>query len=483
VGRSAKVPDAAIFTNPLDYSYNPALYANTAYYQKGDLDTAMKIVEEALKVAPNATHLQEKLEMYQHIKAVREKGLAALKLWEGMPDDAVLATPIVQEIMDVPEVKTRVTVAQFKTRSTDSPWAIFFCGRSMEQWGPQSLVEGGIGGSETAVIHMAHLLAKAGWKVDVFNDPGKHAGRYGDVGYWPYDWYRPEFYPDLFVGWRLGACQYADVGPQGKVKWLWMHDLHIGQHMTPERGAHFDRVMGVSKWHSDYLQQVYPYLNNLRPTRNGIDLLRFTQEVERNPRKVVYASSPDRGLGALLMMWPMIVKAVPDAELHVYYGWQNIDKYPNLRPFRQRIEALLQKTPNVTWHGRLDQVELAKEFLSAGVWLYPTSFLEVSCITAMEAMAAGVAILTSECGALPETVGDRGILVPGYVGSEIYQKMFVGHAVSLLQNAEWRQEWADKGLAHAPTLSWEGVADDWLREFEECARGKPPRFKSGNRFM
>jgi len=237
--------------------------------------------------------------------------------------------------------------------------------------------------------------------------------------------------------------------------------------MTPERASYFDRIMGVSQWHSDYLKMVYPFLNNLKPTRNGIDLLRFSQEVERNPHKVVYSSSPDRGLDMLLSMWPMIVAVVPDAELHVYYGFQNIDRLPHLSRLRQQWEEMLQKAPRVAWHGRLDQVELAKEFLSAGVWLYPTTFLEVSCITAMEAMAAGVAMLATKCGALPETVGDRGILVPGQVVSPIYHRMFIGHAVSLLQQEHWRKEWADKGLAHAPMLSWELVAQDWVREFEE----------------
>lgn len=470
LGRMARVPDAAIFTNPLDYTYNPALFANIAYYHIGDLETARQIVIDALKVSPNSEHLKKKLEIYDYILELRTKAAGLLKFWEGAPDEAVLQTPIPPELMDVPEVRKRVTKAAFRQRSTDSPWAIFYCGKSLEEWGPPSLHKGGIGGSETAVIHMAKLLAKAGWHVDVFNDCGKYAGEYEGVGYWPYTWYKPDMEPDLLVGWRLPGLLLADAQARGKVKWLWVHDLHLGDNMTPERGHFFDRIMGVSEWHSDYLQMCYGFLNNLKPTRNGIDLSRFDRDVKRNPHKVVYASSPDRGLDYLLAMWPVILRAVPDAELHLYYGWQNIEKVPQLREFKQQVEKQIEVTPNVVWHGRVNQDELALEFLSAGCWFYPTGFLEVSCITAMEAMAAGLAILTSTCGALPETVGDRGILVPGYVASGRYQQMFIGFAVSLLTNTAFREKWAAKGKAYAPNFSWEGVAEEWLREWEDYVK-------------
>ena len=131
----------------------------------------------------------------------------------------------------------------------------------------------------------------------------------------------------------------------------------------------------------------------------------------------------------------------------------------------------------------MNQDELAKEFLSAGVWAYPTTFLEVSCITAMEAMAAGCAILTSDCGALPETVGDRGILVKGHLNTEPYQRQFVGHLISLLQNDPWRAEWGKKGLDHARSLSWELVAEDWIAEWEEASGGKQVALKSGSKFL
>lgn len=468
LGHIARPASDAIFFNPLDSTYNPALFANIAWANKGDLDKARQIVAEAAEVAPAAEHLQQQLANYDQLIAQRDKAMGLIKLWEGAPSDVILKTPVPDSLLNVPAVKERIARAAHQVRHPGSPRAIFFCGKSLESWAPPSLNEGGIGGSETAVIHMARLLGEAGWHVDVYNMPGMMTGTYDGVGYWPFQWYDADAQPELFIGWRQNGALLAEYDVGGLVKWLWMHDLHLTNEMTPKRAAFYDRIMGVSQWHSDYLQMVYPFLNNLKPTRNGIDLSRFEEKVERNPLKVVYSSSPDRGMVELLQMWPWVAGVVPGAELHLYYGWDNIDKYPQLRPFKQQAVSLIERTPNVTWHGRVDQQELAREFLSASVWAYPTAFLEVSCITAMEAMAAGVAILTSECGALPETVGDRGILVPGHLRTESYHRQFLGHLVSLLQSKEWRAEWGAKGMAHAPTLSWEKVAEDWLAEWKKA---------------
>jgi len=477
VGRSAKVPDRAIFFNPVDYSYNPALFSNIAYFQTGDLDTAIKIVEDALKVSPKAEVLQQQIQAYYYVRDVREKASGVLKLWEGFADEDVLKTPVPVELLDVPEVRTRVARAALNMRTRrDGPWAVFFCGKSLEPWAPFSLREGGIGGSETAVIHVAKGLAEAGWHVDVYNDCEPFTGTYDGVGYWPYQWYRPDLNPDLLIGWRQAGTLLTDAQAPARVRWEWLHDLHMVDLIGTDDAEYYDRFAPVSQWHGDYLKMVYPFLGDkVRPTRNGIDLARFTHEVERNPKKVVYSSSPDRGLDALLAIWPEIVGQVPEAVLHVFYGWENVDKFPHLRPWKAAIEELLAKTPNAIWRGRVDQDTLAREFLSAGCWFYPTTFPEVSCITAMECMAAGVAILASDCGALPETVGNRGILLPGYPNSEVYQRMFIEEAVDLLTNEEYRAFMGLKGQNHAPNLSWDLVVKEWLEEWEYYAAAKKPK--------
>ena len=52
----------------------------------------------------------------------------------------------------------------------------------------------------------------------------------------------------------------------------------------------------------------------------------------RNLHRVIYTSSYDRGLEHLLKMWPDVKKSVPDAELHIFYGWQLFDRFYQNNP-------------------------------------------------------------------------------------------------------------------------------------------------------
>src|SRR5207344_2221804 len=68
--------------------------------------------------------------------------------------------------------------------------------------------------------------------------------------------------------------------------------------------------------------------------------------------------------------------------------------------------------------GALAKRDLYRLMATAGLYLYPTpapayrDFAETSCITAMEAMACGLPWISTDAGALPETVGDAGVIVP-----------------------------------------------------------------------
>ena len=72
----------------------------------------------------------------------------------------------------------------------------------------------------------------------------------------------------------------------------------------------------------------------------------------------------------------------------------------------------------VVQHGALPKRDLYRLMATAGLYLYPPpapvhpEFAETSCITAMEAMACGLPWISTDRGALPETVGGAGLLVP-----------------------------------------------------------------------
>ena len=125
------------------------------------------------------------------------------------------------------------------------------------------------------------------------------------------------------------------------------------------------------------------------------------------PRRLAYASTPFRGLDVLLDLFPRIRQAVPDAELDVFssmqvYGVSADDD-------RRQFDAVYRKAsqPGVNLVGSLPQLQLAARLQQARVLAYPNHFAETFCIAAAEAQAAGCVVVTSQLGALPETVGCR----------------------------------------------------------------------------
>ena len=201
---------------------------------------------------------------------------------------------------------------------------------------------------------------------------------------------------------------------------------------------------------------------------NGIDLSRFAEPVQKVNWRCVYASSPDRGLLRLLSLWPAILKTEPEAELHIAYGWENTDKAiaggrADLAAFKEDVMRRLERTERVVWRGRLPQNELAKLYSESWLWLYPTDFLEVSCISAMEAMAGGAVPVTTRCGALPETLGTAGFLVPAPTTSRGYQETWLNVTRGLLLDQTMRLEYAQKGRERARAFTWEAAFARWLQ--------------------
>lgn len=295
-----------------------------------------------------------------------------------------------------------------------TPRIIFWAPSGGEEWAPPVLNAQGLGGSETAVIKIADLFTKAGWRTDVYCHAGRYEGLHENTGYWEPERLRTDEECDVLVVWRNPAAHALPIRSHRKL--LWLHDHNYGPAAQADLAA-WPMVLGVSAYHADSLRRAY----GIDPARisyvpNGIDLERFDPTV-RKKLQCVYASSPDRGLDLLLDLWPHI-RGDEDVDLHIAYGWQNYDNLirlgrRDLVPFKEQMERKIKETEGVVWRDRLGQQELATLYSESYAMLYPSHFLETSCISAMEAMAGGCVPITSSAGNLKDVVGDAGIVVYG----------------------------------------------------------------------
>jgi glycosyltransferase involved in cell wall biosynthesis len=297
---------------------------------------------------------------------------------------------------------------------------VIYTGPALEPWNPETIEKTGIGGSETMAWEMAKRLAKQGNRVRVFGCLTRAMeGVFEGVEFISSDSYG-DVTCDVLIASRAPWAVDDGFRLKAGCRILWVHDLHCGEALDHVRDMRFDRILCLSEWHKKFFLSCYPRMNpdKVIVTRNGIDLGRFSVGTwARNPHKAVYSSSPDRGLQTAVDCWPVIRRSVPDAELHVFYGWDNWRKSAEMNNDEPALRSILflkelsEKTEGVFLHGRVNQHALAIEMMSAGVWVLPTWFQETSCISAMEAQAAGCRIATSPIAALTETVGNRGKMI------------------------------------------------------------------------
>jgi len=362
----------------------------------------------------------------------------------------------------------------------------FYCGDSVEPWGPDSLRRG-IGGSEEALIHITRHLHALGWRVDVYANPPRDERGCRDGVHWHHHESFPRDRPGaIFVAWRDAA--FAAHGRGWRQVHHWVHNRQDWPYPADIADA-VDRILVVSRHHAtdEGFEDVDP--RKIHCTMNGLDDAYLVPAGRNEPRRAIYASCPARGLITLLEMWPAILREVPDAWLDVYNGFTAIyedmaRELPGLLYIKQRCLELLDQ-PRVRFHGMVGQHELSEAFARAGVWLYPTQTRETSCITAMKALAMGALPVTSGYAVLGETLGGHD-LGPVHESRPItasrfriwqYRRRVVwamrhGAGEKLHARRLAGAEWARR------TYSWRRIARDWCRLFEQVDVEKHGRTRS-----
>ena len=344
----------------------------------------------------------------------------------------------------------------------------FFCYPSAENNWSSSSAESGIGGSEEAVMRMAALLAARGHKVLVCNAPSRPTVEEDGVHYCGYDALSGPV--DIGIVWRRAGLLARLRRVRAGRLYLWLHDL-VDFASFADRLAWFRRVMLLSRFHRNH----YPALGAEKAmiTSNGITPEDFARPEPRDPRLMVYGSSYNRGLRTLLENWRRIRSAVPEARLHVFYGWQTIARmnparFARLQPY---FESLMRQD-GITHLGRIGQCEVAREYLRAGIWAYPCSFPETSCISAMKAQAGGAVPAVIPTGALDETVryGFRTMRsYTDYAGLPIPRRVIEEWLEGLIGLLRAPERQARIRAAMMPEcrarFAWPKVADCWEEEF------------------
>jgi glycosyltransferase involved in cell wall biosynthesis len=219
--------------------------------------------------------------------------------------------------------------------------------------------------------------------------------------------------------------------------------LRIGSHHTllPYIAwDHIDINTAPCSWARDFLKRGYHPHGRWETLPNAVEGLDGI-EWDPVPGRVIYHTSPDRGLHLLLDMWPEIRARVPHATLHVVGDVrQMIDcKYPprSVREQRAKMMAagLAKATAagGLTMLGRLTRADLLEELRHAACFAFPCDVVapcETFSISVLESMSIGVPVVLQPQDALESLWGDA-VVIAG-----VYQNEFVEAVVEVITDAD-----------------------------------------------
>ena len=239
----------------------------------------------------------------------------------------------------------------------------FFCrlrgqtpGTADQAWGPSSVVRG-LGGSEEAAVYVSRELVKRGYCVRVYGNPNPE--EYGvdehGVEWLPFWAFRQADAPDVAVLWRNFDSVW--LAPRAARRYLWVHDplaLASDQdYFTDDFLGALAAILVLSNHsRSQFPAHAQP---KLVLSANGLaeHLLR---DGPNRHHQLLYSSWPSSGLEEVLREWGRIRDAAPDAQLHVYGGfdwWWATPLYQDqawFKSWRAEMETLLLQ-PGVKYWG------------------------------------------------------------------------------------------------------------------------------------
>ena len=232
------------------------------------------------------------------------------------------------------------------------------------------------------------------------------------------------------------ACPHARIVLSMHCEWLNQLDRRMVNRQL--RGA--DVIVGVSEFITDRIRAAYPeHASRCVTVHNGADVEavvpRGGGDGSGKVRLLTVGRiSPEKGTHVLLEAFAKVAANRPEVELHVIGKeglppremLMELDPDPQvlaLAPlyragYLERLQALLppEIRPRVHFHEWVRHDELAARYAAADAFVFPSIWNEPFGIPVAEAMAAGLPVVATAVGGIPEIVvdGETGILVrPG----------------------------------------------------------------------
>jgi glycosyltransferase involved in cell wall biosynthesis len=277
-----------------------------------------------------------------------------------------------------------------------------------------------LGGTESSLCYLARHLAQRGHEVSVVtrappDTPDRIMGirHVAPPVLLNADFIRANGFDAIIVNNRpLAGPPLRDMAP-GAFLLLWNHVVpdqpvmrDLAQNMIHNS---FDGIVYVSRWQQQITEQTFGFKRPAAVIGNGFapafeNLFASANDLRAaKQNRAAYTTTPFRGLHILL-----------DAMKGLETGTK-LDLYSSMKVYQMTggddqyapLYAYAAENPLITHHGSVAQKELAERLKPVAFFAYPSTYAETFCISAVEALASGLKVLTTATGALPEILENR----------------------------------------------------------------------------
>ena len=367
---------------------------------------------------------------------------------------------------------------------TETKTIVFVSPGGWSDWFGETLYSKGLGGSETFTVKYGETLAKMGYQVIVFCKTDRK-NVYNDVLYFPID-----DYPLFLSRYKVDICLinryqvYTHISIlKAEKTYLILHDLTPLETIIPTD----DRLTGIlflSEFQKEQFLSLFgAFRNRCHVISYGIDTSLFpsselvsVKDIENghwtngdNDEIIfVYPSFPNRGLLPLLHIFPSIISKYPNAKLHIFCETKHQWVQQYHKEVADKIDEILEQgNPNITNHGWVNGEKLRSFWKKAHIWLYPCVFEETFCMTALESAMSKTLMICSDLGALPETVGDRGIIIPGDPNEDGWKIFALNRIFNILDGFDNKEQLIESTYEWARSKDYSIVVEDFRQKYIE----------------
>ncbi len=394
-----------IVYNPRDYDYNPMFALSKVYFKINRPDLALPMLKGCLALNKEDKKLQELIVEMEAETARLEAVLLIAKELSTETDKEKIKARLDEVPVDLRSHPALTSIRNQNFIKTESSGKdiTYYCGLTTHEWNPEMAKTKGIGGSEEAVINLSKEWVKMGYNVTVYSNCGPEAMVCDGVTYRPFWEYNYRDKTDYTIVWR--HPKLLDYDLNGKV-FVDLHDVISEGEFNKKRLAKIDRIFVKTKFHRSLFPNIPDEKFAVIP--NGIDFKLFEDStIEKDRYLLVNTSSPDRSLDVLPKLFKEVKKQIPQARLKWAYGWEIFDNsFSNDKErmtWKDKVVKEMEEA-GIENMGRLSQAECAKLYLEGNILAYPTEFAEIDCITVKKAQACGCMPITTNFGALDESV-------------------------------------------------------------------------------